>query len=84
MTRTLRHNASIPPEIGGAVNFEDLIEKLKVRFADTLQWTVSTWVNSLVKGRRKEEEVSILLESLFVQRNPVPPSNSRAFKRKLR
>ena len=30
MTRTLRHEASIPREIDGAVKFDDLIEKLKV------------------------------------------------------
>ena len=43
MTRTMRQEASIPREIDGAVKFDDLIEKLKVEFADTLQWTVSTW-----------------------------------------
>ena len=50
MTRTLRHDSSIPRESDGAVRFDDLIEKLKVKFADKLQWTVSTWVNSLAKG----------------------------------
>ena len=33
---------------------------------------------------RKEEKVSILLESLFVQYILVPPSNSRTFRRKFR
>ena len=37
MTRTLRHEASIPREIDGAVKLDDLIEKLKVKFAGTLQ-----------------------------------------------
>ena len=58
MTRALRHEASIPREIGGAVKFDDLIEKLKIKFAGTLQWTVSTWVNSLAKRRRTKEKVS--------------------------
>ena len=71
MTGALRHEASIPREIEGAVNFDDLIEKLKVKFADTLQWTVSIGVNSLAKRRRKEEEVSKLLESFFIHWNPV-------------
>ena len=55
MTRTLRHEASILREIDGAVKFDDLIEKLKVRFADTLQWTVSTRLNSLAKGGGKKQ-----------------------------
>ena len=58
MTRTLRHEASILREIDGAVKFDNLIEKLKVRFADLLQWTVSTWVNSLAKGGSQEEKAS--------------------------
>ena len=66
MTGALRYEASNPREIEGAVNFDDLIEKLKVKFADTLQWTVSIGVNSLAKRRRKEEEVSKLLESFFI------------------
>ena len=37
MTRTLRHEASIPREEDGAVNFDDLIGKLKVKLDDTLQ-----------------------------------------------
>ena len=67
MTRALRHEASIPRGIEGAVKFDDVIEKLKVKVADTLQWTVSIGVNSLAKRRRKEEEVSKLLESFFIQ-----------------
>ena len=67
MTRTLRHEASIPREIDGAVNFDDSLEKLKVKFADALQWPVSTWVDLSGKRRRKEEEVSILFESFFFQ-----------------
>ena len=53
MPRTLRHEASIPRENDGAVKFDDLIEVLKVRFIDTLQWTVSAWVSSLAKGGGK-------------------------------
>ena len=68
MTKTLRHESSIPQEEDGAVMFDDLIEELKGIFVSTLQWTVKTWANSLAQGGgRKEEKVSILLESLFTQ-----------------
>ena len=67
MTRSLRHDSSIHREEDGAVRFYDLFEKLKEIFASTLHWAVSTWVNSLAKRRRKEEKISILLESLCVQ-----------------
>ena len=50
MTRTLRHGSSIPQEEDGAVRFDDLMEKLKEKHVDTLQWTVKTWVNSLAHG----------------------------------
>ena len=50
VTRTLRHDSSILRESDGVVKFDDLIEKLKVKFAGTLQWTVSAWVKSLAKG----------------------------------
>ena len=61
MTRTLRHEASIPREIDEVVKFDDLIEKLKVRFADTLQWTVSTWVDSPAKGGGKKKRFQYCL-----------------------
>ena len=32
MTRTLRHDLSIPEEIDGSVRFDDVLEKLKVKF----------------------------------------------------
>ena len=66
MTRSLRHDSSIHREEDGAVRFDDLIEKLKERFLSTLQWTVSL-VEFSGKRRRKEENISILLESLCVQ-----------------
>ena len=55
MTRTQRHEASIPREIGGAVKFDDLIEKMKVNFAGTLHWTVSAWASSPAKGGGKKK-----------------------------
>ena len=61
ITRTLRHEASIPQEIDGAVKIDDLIETLKLRFADTLQWTVSTRVNSLAKGGGKKKKFQYCL-----------------------
>ena len=62
-TRTLRHEASIPRENDGAVKFDDVVEKLKVKFSDTLQWTVSTWVNSLAKGGGKKKRFQYCLNS---------------------
>ena len=50
MVRLLRHDASILREDDGAVRFDDLIEKFKVKFVGTLQWTVDGWVNFLAKG----------------------------------
>ena len=81
MIRLLRHDASILREDDGAVRFDGLIEKFKVKFVGTLQWTVDAWVNCLAKKRRREEKVSILLESLFVRLIPLLPSNSGAFRR---
>ena len=50
MTRTLRHEASIPR-----------IEKLKEEFGSSLQWTVNTWVNSLAKGGGKKKRCQCCL-----------------------
>ena len=55
MTGTRRHEASIPRAIDGAVNFDNLIEKLIVVFAGALRWTVGAWVNSLAKGGGKKK-----------------------------
>ena len=61
MIRSLRHDASIPREDDGAVRFDDLIEKLKELFISTLQWAVSTWVNSLAKGGGKKRRFQYCL-----------------------
>ena len=55
-TRTLRHDSSILREEDGEVRFDDLIEKLKEQFGDTLQWTVNIQVNSLAQRGHREEE----------------------------
>ena len=60
-----------PRQIDGAVNFDDLIEKLKVKFADTLQWTVS--LGELSGERRSGFNAAW---TSFVRWNPVLPSNS--------
>ena len=39
-------HSSIPREEDGAVRIDDLIEKLKDEFGDTLQWAVGAWVNA--------------------------------------
>ena len=50
MTRTLRHETSIPREEDGAVRFDDLIEKIRGNVVSTLHWTVKTWANSVAQG----------------------------------
>ena len=56
--RLLRHDASIPREDDGAVRFDDLIEKLKVKFVGTLQWTVDNWENCQAKkGGEKFKDI---------------------------
>ena len=65
MTRTLRHDASIPREEDGAVRFDDLINKLKEEFGYTLQWTVHTWANSLAQGGGKKKRFQYCL-NLYV------------------
>ena len=67
MTRSLRHDSSIHREEDGAVRFDDLIEKLKERFLSILQWTVSTWLNSLAKGGGKNRRLQYCLNPYFVQ-----------------
>ena len=60
--RTLRQDSSILRESDGVLKFDDLIEKLKVKSMD------SQCLGELYgKRKRKEENVSILLESLFVR-----------------
>ena len=49
-TRTLRHDSSVLREDDGAVRLDDLIDKFKVEFVGTMQWTVDSWVNCLAKG----------------------------------
>ena len=61
MIRLLRHDASIPREDDGAVRFDDVIEKFKVKFVGTLQWTVDAWVNFLAKGRGEKKRFQYCL-----------------------
>ena len=67
MITSLRHDAAIPRENDGAVRFDDLIERFKVKFVGTLQWTVDALVKFLGKKERREENIPILLETLFVR-----------------
>ena len=66
MTRTLRHDSSIPRAEDGAVRFDDLINKSKEEFGYTLQWTVNTWVNALAQGggRKKRFQYCLNIYSL--------------------
>ena len=70
MTRTLRHASSICREEDGAVRFDDLIEKLKEEFV--LYFAMHSQVLGECEfpgtRRRKEEKVSILLESRFIKK----------------
>ena len=61
VTRTLRHDSSIPREEDGAVRFDDANEKLKENFVSTLRWTVKTWVNSLARGGGKKKRFQYCL-----------------------
>ena len=66
VTRTLRHDSSIPREEDGAVRFDDANEKLKENFVSTLRWTVKTWVNSLARGGGKKKRFQFHLNP-FIQ-----------------
>ena len=68
MTRSLRHDSSIHREEDGAVRFDDLMEKLKERFLSTLQWAVSTWLNSLAKGGGKKRTFQYCLNPYFLNK----------------
>ena len=50
MIRFLRQDETIPREDDGAVRFDDLIEKFKVKFVGTSEWTVDAWTTFLAKG----------------------------------
>ena len=58
MTRTLRHDSSIPRENDVEVRFDELIEKLKGKFVGTLQWTVTAWMNSLICSVKIHDQIS--------------------------
>ena len=61
MIRLLRHDETIPREDDGAVRFDDLIEKFKVKFDGTSQWTVQAWINFLAKGGGKKRRFQYCL-----------------------
>ena len=65
MTRTLRHESSIPREEDGAVSIDDLIEDLK---ENCFYFSMDSQNFGEFSGtrRRKEEKVSKLFESLFI------------------
>ena len=47
MIRLLRHDETIPREDDGAVRFDDLIEKFKVKFDGASQWSLDDWISIL-------------------------------------
>ena len=49
MIRLLRHE-TFRREDDGAVRFDDLIGKFKVKFVGTSEWTVDAWTTFLAKG----------------------------------
>ena len=83
MITLLRYDETIPREDDGAVRFDALIEKFKVKFDGTSQWTVHAWITFLTK-RRTKEKVSILLEPELFQTFLVLSSNSVTFRRQSR
>ena len=66
MIRLLRHDDTVHREDDGAARFDDLIEKFKVKFGRTSQWTDDAWTSFLAKGRRTETKVSVLLQTLIL------------------
>ena len=59
----LRHEETIPGEDDGAVRFDDLIEKFRVIFVGTSDWTVDAWTTFPGKWRSTKEKGTILIES---------------------
>ena len=70
MTRLLRHNPSILREDDGAVRCDELIEKLKVKFVGTLQWSVDAWITSLAKGGGPKKRLQYCLNPNSSKRFP--------------
>ena len=50
MIRLLRHDDTVHREDDGAVRFDDLAEKFKVKFDGTSQWSIEAWIIFLAKG----------------------------------
>ena len=69
MTRTLRHDESIPREEDGAVRFDDLITKFKEEFGYTLQCTVNILVNSLAQWGGKKKIFQYCLNPHFLKKS---------------
>ena len=62
VSKLMRHDDTVHGEDDGAVRFYDLIEKFKVKFVDTSEWTVEAWITFLAKGGGPKGKVSVLLE----------------------
>ena len=54
MIRLLRHDETILREDDGAVRFDDLIEKVKVKFDGTSQWTIDAWITFVAKRDQRK------------------------------
>ena len=63
MIRLLRHDEAIPREDDGAVRFDDLIEKSKVKFDGTSNWTVDAWTTFLAKRESKLFQTLLVFQS---------------------
>ena len=50
MIRVLGHDGTISRIDDGAVKFDDLIEKFKVKVVGSSEWTVDAWTTFLAKG----------------------------------
>ena len=50
--------------IDGAVKFDEMIERFKVKFVGTLQWTVDEWVSFLAKGEEERRRFQYCMNPL--------------------
>ena len=65
MTRTLRHEALTPREINGAVNIDDVIEKLKVKFDDIVQYCLNPCSSKKTCTSEQLKNIQKIIDPLF-------------------
>ena len=87
MIRLLRHVEEVPREQDGAVRYDDLRTKFKIRFQSTEQWSVSAWTSFLVRGWGPKKDSNIAWFPFWnpiSQTIPLPQTDPGTFRRNLR